>query len=98
TDTDAAAKPYLDSIAARNHQRATFFGLGSDWETAENLKAVSTYHKSRALNIGLDSASDAIKYAINHRDSMSDDDFNAIVHSYRDESLDERAEVEALGY
>jgi len=91
TDTDAAAKPYLDSIAERNHQRAAFFGLGSDWETAENLKAVSTYHKNRAETIGTNSAYDAIRYATDHRDSMGDDDFNAIVHSYREEALHERA-------
>lgn len=98
TDSDAAAKPFLDSIATRNHQRATFFGLGSDWETAENLKAVSSYHKGRAEMIGVDSASNAIKYAIDNRGSMSDGDFASIVRTYRDAALDERAEVEALGY
>lgn len=91
TDTDEAAKPFLDSIAERNHQRATFFGLGSDWETAQNLKAVSGFHRGRAESIGANSAYDAIQYAIHNRPNMSDDDFNAVLRSYREEALHERA-------
>lgn len=98
TDTDAAAKPFLDSIAARNAERGRFFGLPSDWVTQENTKAVSSFYKSRALKIGLGSASAAISYAIKHRDQLSDADFDAIQRSYRDESLDEQAEVEADRY
>jgi hypothetical protein len=91
TDSDAAAKPFLDSIAARNKQRATFFGYGPDWETQENLKAVSEYHKGRAETIGATSAYGAIKYAIDHRSSLSDADFNGLLRSYREEALHERA-------
>jgi hypothetical protein len=91
SSTDDAAKPYLDSIKARNHQRATFFGLGSDWEKAENAKYVSSFYKGRAVTLGANSAYDAIHYAMQHRDDLTGDDFNAIVRSYSDEAYHERA-------
>lgn len=91
TDSDAAAKQYLDSIAARNAQRARFFGLPPEWETQENLKYVSEYHKNRAVTIGANSAYGAVQYALDHRDSMSDEDFNSVVRSYHGEATRERA-------
>lgn len=91
SSTDDAAQPYLQAIKARNHQRATFFGLGSDWETAENGKYVSGFYKGRAVTLGANSAYDAIHYAMRHRDELSGDDFNAIVKSYSDEAYHERA-------
>jgi lysozyme family protein len=96
--SDKDAQPYLDSIKSRNSQRSRFFGLGKEWEDGENRKAVSSYYKSRALTIGVNSATDAVNYAMQHREEMSDSDFSAIVRTYRDEALDERAEVEVLGY
>lgn len=89
--TDDAARPYLDSIKARNHQRATFFGLGRDWEDGENRKYTSNFYRERAASLGVNSAYDAIHYALQHRGDLSGDDFDSVIRSYSDEAMRERA-------
>lgn len=97
-DSDSTAKPFLDAIAARNHQRASFFGYGSDWETNENLRAISGYHKGRALALGTNDATAAVKYAIDHRGSMSADDYDAIIRAYNDEAVRDQGLMFVLGH
>lgn len=99
-DDEDKALALLAEVPEVNARRASFFGWGEEQLEAENNAVVSDFYRSRALKLarGEGGANAAVQYAIEKRAYLDDADYDAIVNSFQDEALRDRAFAMAHGY